>query len=397
MILAMASKTEASDPEPIIHFICPRLFGNFTIEIRVQSKDQRLKHFKFKVSSRCLKDVCPSWAHSVNSFDDNGVCQIAWTQPEAKFALQLVLELAHGDEKGRRFICNSTSTKLFYITELYEWLGRPQYLPSPNKRTKTRKPEKGKYKAITFMPKADIQEAVKKLSLPITKTPKHSDWILLGMVAKRFELQDTLGEIRSRLLLYCEAGTDDVAIRPRDQDGKPFALEKWQWDLISDARIIGKSNLIRYRPAHANKLLDDSFPQKRLDHLAYIFTSIRLFVNQLNFLWSGILVGATFYEKWEPYTVDACPKCEVPPLDILLEKLGEHWLWPVPVPEAFEASINEALRRLKLAIRDVQKSEGGKKGVGSNTPCNPLVHMCEELMRRMASAWVTERINYSGI
>ncbi|KAI9149391.1 hypothetical protein HJFPF1_11443 [Paramyrothecium foliicola] len=349
--MAKGNKSSKEAEPDETHTIGLNRFNNFSFDIRVARDNEVPQWIRFRVSCWCMRSVCPTWPSIRDNSKQAGICDIQWTDPEAVDAVRMILELIHGKQRAYTYLQNATAARLFYIAELWDLLGRPPHFPLRNKRNKSKQPVNAP--PLPFIQPDDIAEAIRKLRQPVVTVSGISDWILLGVVAHRFGLANHLADVRGQLLFHCEKEVGHIA----------------QWAAIKDVRLV-----------------DETFASKRLDYLTYIFVSIRLFVKQLEFLDSGLLIGDTFDDRWGQYNLESCPACETPPLGTLLGKLGHHRLWPLLPPNSFEGSINEALELLGTALREVQiVGNAGKKTSGPR--CNPLFHMCNTVLRRLNGQW----------
>lgn len=160
----------------------------------------------------------------MESSDD--VIKAPWQDGAAEFALNILFNRIHHQDEVFRRLQAATARQLFYVGEVYEWLGRPQSL-SPKRISDRENP--GKY----CMPSDGIQKAVDGLVKKAGRLYNISDWVLLGAVAARFELPDLKTEVRRNVILSFEQSHFDG-------QNLPFHITPEQWTALVESRIICK-------------------------------------------------------------------------------------------------------------------------------------------------------------
>lgn len=136
------------------------------------------RKIRIRVSNQVMTAVFPAWPSIVKQRQFSRPCEIenvSFKEPEAEFALKLLICAAHGESHIIKGLETATAKQLFYVGEMWMWLGEPNW-------------------ATQFMQPVDLRDAVDKgienLFWEAGGLNYIDGWPLLGIVVNRFHLEE---------------------------------------------------------------------------------------------------------------------------------------------------------------------------------------------------------------
>ncbi|KAF7558686.1 hypothetical protein G7046_g5484 [Stylonectria norvegica] len=329
--------------------------GNFLITMHVASRDQTVR---FIVDLRKLEAVCPAW-HTI--LIDEGVPNkgilVPWTDEEAEFALFIILHLAAGAQHQRKQLRTATARELFYIAEMYEWMGRPRHPTRSRGQLKL-----GLSRLDTessFLPADVVRDGIENLIREAAELCRVENWVLLGIVATTFRLRSIEAAVKRALVLFSTPDSFGVLLGDNGRATGSFNLTE------SHLKVLQKLGYFNPRVELC-----------RIRCIEQILKGIKLLVSQLEYFDQGLLPNDKLYDK---YGIATCPRCEPLSMVGLLRELMAVGLWPVPRATAYRGSIDGLLGIIRDVVCNMENYYRREGRASSGSACNSFIHMCNHL------------------
>jgi hypothetical protein len=115
---------------------------------------------------------------------------VSFDEPEAEFAIKLLVRIAHGDHHLQNSLKTATGKQLFCVGEIWKWFGEPKFLLNSNE---------------PFLPPDMIISGVENLINKADGLNKVQDWLLLGMVAERLGILSVAEAVAETIILSVRA------------------------------------------------------------------------------------------------------------------------------------------------------------------------------------------------
>ncbi|KPM44022.1 hypothetical protein AK830_g2493 [Neonectria ditissima] len=279
------------------------------------------RHVKFVTDPEKMAMTCPSWLlirHEARR-DIVQIKNVCLEHPEAEWAIQVMLEIAHGNVEIREEIKTATARQLLYVAEIYNWLGRPGSIHAPD--TGPHRARCFRRSNTPFLPTEVIAKGVKNLVVQAKELCRVQNWLLLGIVAHRFGLDQVEADVKRAVYLSCRANGSSVLTIAHG------FLTAGQWNTLQ--RIVSTE--------------DGRMRSIKIDD---IFYALELLVDQVINLEAGILPNEELFETWERNHIAPCKSCHQIPMNTLLRALIAEGLWPL-CPESYQGSVNDLVGALR--------------------------------------------------
>ncbi|KAF4442890.1 hypothetical protein FACUT_1713 [Fusarium acutatum] len=272
--------------------------------------------------------------------DTNGV---DFGNERAKDALRIVLDIVHGKEVVNYE--DFSPRLLFYILEVYAWLGHPKATYSSYMD-----PKLAGTQGAPFSPFFD-KDAISRGIFGMARKDKYlyrvKDWLLLAPIAEKLRLHDVMHLILDNLCLFCRADKRELPEEARD------CIKDRDWAKIQDLRLI-----------------DNALLNKREFYVDKIIKGLRLLSHQVLYIDGGILPTENIFNTYQDYRVAACSYCRSISSDEFQRELISARLWPL-CAETYQERVIDLLH----AIRDMEE----RTLIGRN--CNQLTHLYDHLRK----------------
>ncbi|KAF4981003.1 hypothetical protein FZEAL_3118 [Fusarium zealandicum] len=340
---------EQDQEPPLPRFVLTVPDRAHTITLRLPRGTKGI--LRVKVDPFIMNQVCPRWNEiRIQQRQEAGgvtwVGDVKFYHRDAYCAFEVMIEIIHGHFQ---LDPDRTNPKVFfYMSEVYDWLGRPPFVYAHD----ARRPQihDGTAEKFSCPPRGLILNHVRTLIGEAGSLRNVQDWVLLAVVAKKFNLGLLQYWVRDNLSVLC---TSNQRILP---EGTHESL-----------------NLIQRNAVKRLNLMDQSVLDRRQYFLDQIFKGIRILVERLTYCEAGLWPSPGLSAFYKEYWVDGCPNCLPPPLGVLVKALLKAQLWP-PRAMSFQKRVVDLVQVLKDMGHQIRHGEDT-----GEASCNHLMHLCERL------------------
>ncbi|KAH7008426.1 hypothetical protein EDB80DRAFT_872229 [Ilyonectria destructans] len=304
---------------------------------------------KFVLDPKNMAMVCPAWLdirHKARSGNVQ-IKNVCLDDPEAEFAIKLLLDISHGNKETRENLKTATARELFYVGEIFNWLGRPRFLRTPAMdlyRSRCLRRSN-----VSFIPPETIARGIQNLILQAKGLRMVEDWLLLGVVADRFGLSNVRKDVENAVVMSCRSDGSSIVDRARR------FCTPGQWDSLQSLGF-----------------MDERMWLDRRVRIDRIFDTLRLLIEQVINFEAGILPNESLFNTWSDNNIAPCGECTPLPMNTLIRALMAERLWPLSA-KSYQGSVNDLLEALEAVGRTMGIHEFGNS-------CNPYSHFLGNLV-----------------
>ncbi|KAL6402206.1 hypothetical protein AUP68_14674 [Ilyonectria robusta] len=298
---------------------------------------------KFVLDPQNMAMVCPAWLdirHKARSGNVQ-IKNVCLDDPEAEFAIRLLLDISHGNKETRENLKSATARELWYVSEIYNWLGRPRFLRTPAMefyRSRCLRPSN-----VPFIPPETIARGIQNLISQAKGLRMVENWPLLGVVADRFGLSNVRKDVENTIVMSCRGDGSSIIDRARR------VSTPGQWASLQSLGF-----------------MDERLWLDRGVRIDRIFDTLRLLIEQVINFEAGILPNESLFNTWSDNNIAPCGECRPLPMNTLIRALMAERLWPLSA-KSYQGSVNDLLEALEVA--------GGSLGIHEfGGSCNPYSH-----------------------
>lgn len=170
---------------------------------------------KFVLDPQNMAMVCPAWLdirHKARSGNVQ-IKNVCLDDPEAEFAIRLLLDISHGNKETREDLKKATARELWYVSEIYNWLGRPRFLRTP--AMEFYRSRCLRRSNVPFIPPETIARGIQNLISQAKGLRMVENWLLLGVVAERFGLSNVRKDVENTIVMSCRGDGSSIIDRAR--------------------------------------------------------------------------------------------------------------------------------------------------------------------------------------